>query len=67
MIVGIDVYHENTKQYNSVVGFVASTDKTFTQWCSVSIIQKNSQQEMLDCLPNCFNKVLNKYKEVCLF
>lgn len=67
MVVGIDIYHEKAKQSNSVIGIVASLDKTFTQWCSVPIIQKNTQQEIVECLPIAFHKALTIYKEVSLY
>lgn len=66
MIVGIDVYHEKNKQVPSVVGIVASLDKTFTKWCSVANKQPSTHQELLSALHVSFHKLLKKYKEVSL-
>lgn len=64
MLVGIDVYHEKGKQLTSVVGFVASMDKTFTQWYSVAGIQKNTHQEIMICIQEAFHKVVRQYQMV---
>lgn len=64
MIVGIDVYHEKGKQLSSVVGFVASMDKTFTQWHSVAGIQKNTHQELMRCIQDAFHKVVRQFQMV---
>lgn len=69
MIVGIDVYHEKGKQLSSVVGFVASMDKTFTQWYSVAGMQKSTHQELMKSIQDAFHKVVDQFKNVrfCLF
>lgn len=67
MIVGIDVYHEKNKQISSVIGFVASLDKTFTQWYSVAKIQNNTQKEIGDNIHIAFYEILNGYKEVSFY
>lgn len=64
MIVGIDVYHDRRKQSISVVGIVASLDKTFTKWCSVAIKQQNTHHELLSSIQFDFHELLRKYKEV---
>jgi len=67
MIVGIDVYHEKGKQLSSVVGFVASMDKTFTQWYSVAGMQKSTHQELMKSIQTAFHKVLHQYKSVSIY
>jgi len=64
MIIGIDVYHEKGKQLSSVVGFVASMDKTFTEWYSVAGMQKSTHQELIRSIQEAFHKVIFKFKEV---
>lgn len=67
MIVGIDVYHEKGKQMSSVVGFIASMDKTFTEWYSVAGMQKSTHQELMKSIQDSFHKVINKFKAVGFF
>lgn len=67
MIIGIDTYHEKNKCLPSVVGFVASMDKTFTNWFSLATIQKNTYEEMLSSFQTTINKALTKYNEVCFY
>ncbi|XP_050528911.1 piwi-like protein Ago3 [Daktulosphaira vitifoliae] len=62
MIVGIDVYHEKGKQVSSVVGFVASLDKHFTQWTSVAAMQKSTHQELVKSIQDSFHKVIQRWK-----
>lgn len=64
MIVGIDVYHEKGKQMSSVVGFVASMDKTFTEWYSVAAMQRSTHQELMKSIQDAFHKVVNQFKAV---
>jgi len=64
MIVGIDVYHEKGKQMSSVVGFVASMDKTFTEWYSVAAMQRSTHQELIKSMQDAFHKVLMQFKAV---
>lgn len=64
MIIGIDVYHEKGKQLSSVVGLVASMDKTFTQWYSVAGMQKSTHQELMKSIQDSFHRVVNQYKSV---
>lgn len=64
MIVGIDVYHEKNKQVSSIVGIVASLDKTFTQWCSVVKKQPSTHQELLASIQISFHELLKKYQQV---
>jgi len=64
MIVGIDAYHEKRKQGTSVIGFVASMDKTFTEWYSVADVQKSTYQENSSTNQFIFHKILNKFFEV---
>lgn len=67
MIVGIDVYHEKGKQLSSVVGFVASMDKTFTQWYSVAGMQKSTHQELMKSVQEAFHKVVHQFKIVSYY
>lgn len=64
MIVGIDVYHEKNKQMSSVVGFVASMDRTFTEWYSVAGMQKSTHQELMKSIQDAFHKVVSQFKKV---
>jgi len=64
MIVGIDVYHEKGKQMSSVVGFVASMDKTFTEWYSVAAMQRSTHQELMKSMQDAFHKVVTQFKAV---
>jgi len=64
MIVGIDVYHEKDKQMSSVVGFVASMDKTFTEWYSVAAMQRSTHQELMKSMQDAFHKVVTQFKAV---
>jgi len=64
MIVGIDVYHEKGKQMSSVVGFVASMDKTFTEWYSVAAMQRSTHQELMKSVQDAFHKVVVQFKAV---
>jgi len=64
MIVGIDTFHEKYKQGASVIGFVASMDKTFTEWYSVAEVQKSTYQEKSSTNQFIFYKILNKFFEV---
>lgn len=64
MIVGIDVYHEKGKQMSSVVGFVASMDKTFTEWYSVAAMQRSTHQELMKSVQDAFHKVIIQFKAV---
>ncbi|XP_025198064.1 piwi-like protein Ago3 [Melanaphis sacchari] len=64
MIVGIDVYHEKGKQMSSVVGFVASMDKTFTQWYSVAAMQRSTHQELMKSMQDAFHKVICQFKAI---
>jgi len=57
MIVGIDVYHEKFKQLSSVVGFVASMDKKYTEWYLVADMQRSTHQELMQSVQNAFHKV----------
>ena len=35
MVVGIDSYHDSSQKGRSVLGFIASTNATFTRWACV--------------------------------
>lgn len=67
MIVGIDVYHEKGKQLNSVVGIVASVDKTFTEWYTLAAMQKSTHQELVKSMQDSFHKAANYYRIVGFF
>lgn len=67
MIIGIDIYHQKGKQMNSVVGFIASMDKAFTEWYSVAALQKSTHQELMKSMQDAFHKVLHNYKLVSYF
>ncbi|CAO1310298.1 unnamed protein product [Diamesa serratosioi] len=44
MICGIDTYHEANHKANSVTGFIASLNGTYTRWYSKAIIQKMKEE-----------------------
>lgn len=64
MLVGIDTYHEKNKLSNSVVGFVASMDKTFTEWYSVASVQKSTHQELMLFIQEAFHKSVIQFRNV---
>jgi aubergine-like protein len=63
MVIGIDVFHDNARGRRSVLGFVSSTNKTFTRWFSRVTIQ-DMNQEIGDGLKICFQNALSKYHEL---
>ena len=44
MICGIDTYHEANHKANSVAGFIASINGSFTRWYSKAIIQTKKEE-----------------------
>ncbi|MBO8666397.1 hypothetical protein INO76_15320, partial [Staphylococcus aureus] len=50
------------KQMSSVVGFVASMDKTFTEWYSVAAMQRSTHQELMKSMQDAFHKVVTQFK-----
>ena len=63
MVCGVDVYHDSTSHFNSVVGFVSSMNSTCSRWYS-SVKMQSSGEEIINCLNECFYKALNKYLSV---
>ncbi|XP_062817111.1 piwi-like protein 2 isoform X2 [Anolis carolinensis] len=63
MMIGMDVYHDPGRGKRSVVGFVASTNHTLTQWYSKVVFQM-PHQEMVDSLKVCLVGALQKFYEV---
>lgn len=58
MIVGMDVYHNTTQTgKQSVVGFCATYDKSFTKYYSLTTFQKQGQ-ELVDGLHICMTEAL---------
>ncbi|XP_060643492.2 piwi-like protein 2 [Anolis sagrei] len=63
MMIGMDVYHDPGRGRRSVVGFVSSTNHTFTQWYSKVVFQM-PHQEIIDSLKVCLVGALQKFYEV---
>lgn len=59
MICGMDTYHE--VKGNSVSGFVASLNPTFTRWYSKAVIQ-NKKEELVNAVTASLRMALDAYK-----
>ncbi|XP_022914528.2 piwi-like protein Ago3 [Onthophagus taurus] len=60
MVIGIDVYHSGSgSSKQAVLGFVSSSNNTFTSWYSLARIQRG---EISAQLKHCFAKSLENYK-----
>lgn len=44
MVIGIDTYHDSAKKGRSVVGFVASMNKSLTRYYSRATFQEPNQE-----------------------
>ena len=62
MVVGIDIYHDNTRKGGSIAGVVASMNDACTKYFSLSVEQKQGQ-EIMDALRIAFIEGLIKYWE----
>ena len=62
MVVGIDVYHDNTRKCGSIAGVVTSLNDASTRYYSVAVEQKQGQ-EIMDALRIAFIEGLIKYWE----
>ena len=62
MVVGIDVYHDNTRKCGSIAGGVTSLNDASTRYYSVAVEQKQGQ-EIMDALRIAFIEGLIKYWE----
>ncbi|XP_039273647.1 piwi-like protein 1 [Styela clava] len=60
MIIGIDTYHDSAQKGQSVGGFIASINPSFTRWYSNTTFQQTGT-EMIDGLKRCFSGALKKY------
>ncbi|XP_053375585.1 piwi-like protein 1 [Mercenaria mercenaria] len=63
MVVGMDVYHDTVTRGQSVVGFVATMNKTFTRFFSDTLFQMTGQ-ELVDGLQKSFVAALKHYHGV---
>nr|AFQ20832.1 PIWI [Hydra vulgaris] len=63
MVVGYDVYHDSLTKGKSFGGFVASTNKSLTNYYS-RITAHTSHQEICDQLKICMTGALKKYHEI---
>ena len=63
MIMGIDVHHDPRGDRNSIAAVVASINKNYSQWFSMSKAQL-AGVELLDSLQSLTLKALIKYKDV---
>lgn len=62
MIIGIDTYHEANQQGNSVGGFVASMNSSFTKWNSIPSIQKK-KEELINGLISSMERSLRNFMQ----
>ena len=62
MVVGIDVYHDNTRKCGSIAGGGTSLNDASTRYYSVAVEQKQGQ-EIMDALRIAFIEGLIKYWE----
>ncbi|XP_059617616.1 protein argonaute-3 [Phlebotomus argentipes] len=62
MICGVDAYHDPTQKSSSVTAFVSSTNRTFTRWFSMSIIQ-NIKEEVSRGLGRAIKDSLVAFRE----
>ena len=62
MVVGIDVYHDNTRKCGSIAGVVTSLNDLATRYYSVAVEQKQGQ-EIMDALRLAFIEGIIKYWE----
>jgi aubergine-like protein len=60
MIVGIDVCHDTARGGQSVAGFCATMNDTFTRYCSLVSFQKTGQ-ELVDGLKVCMGEALRQF------
>uniref|UniRef100_A0A667ZTN0 Piwi-like protein 2 n=1 Tax=Myripristis murdjan TaxID=586833 RepID=A0A667ZTN0_9TELE len=63
MVVGVDVYHDTSKKYRSVMGFVASVNSSLTRWYSRVTFQTPTE-ELINGFQVCLVAALQKYYEV---
>ncbi|XP_053575387.1 piwi-like protein 2 [Bombina bombina] len=63
MVIGTDVYHDNSRGRRSVLGFVASMNNSLTKWYSRVVFQLPNQ-EIMDSLRICLGDALKKFYEV---
>ncbi|XP_062913289.1 piwi-like protein 2 isoform X1 [Mobula hypostoma] len=63
MVVGVDVYHDPIRGKQSVVGFVASLNKSMTKWFSRVMFQM-PEEEIISGLKICMVASLKKYHEI---
>ncbi|XP_023340346.1 protein argonaute-3 isoform X2 [Eurytemora carolleeae] len=64
MCIGIDVYHDPSRQRPSVVGAVGSMNCTMSKWYSDCRLQETKGQELIDVLTICLGKLVQKYREL---
>eukprot|EP01119_Soliformovum_irregulare_P019822 TRINITY_DN6354_c0_g1_i2.p1 TRINITY_DN6354_c0_g1~~TRINITY_DN6354_c0_g1_i2.p1 ORF type:complete len:792 (-),score=209.84 TRINITY_DN6354_c0_g1_i2:309-2684(-) len=60
MIIGVDVYHDTLTKGQSVCGFSASMNQTFTKYFTPVCFQKTGQ-ELVDGLGECMRQALQQY------
>ncbi|XP_016898276.1 piwi-like protein 2 isoform X3 [Cynoglossus semilaevis] len=63
MVVGVDVHHDAVRSHQSVMGFVASVNSSFTRWYSRVTFQTPSE-ELIRGFRVSFLAALQKYHEV---
>ncbi|KAK5871678.1 hypothetical protein PBY51_004543 [Eleginops maclovinus] len=63
MVVGVDVHHDTCRARQSVMGFVASVNSSFTRWYSRVTFQSPTE-ELISGFRVCLLAALQKYYEV---
>ncbi|KAG7312304.1 Protein argonaute-3 [Plutella xylostella] len=63
MIIGIDSYHDASRKKSSVCAFIASYNRSMTQWYSRAVFQERGQ-EIVDGLKSCLLDSLKQYLRV---
>ncbi|XP_061421204.1 piwi-like protein 2 isoform X2 [Lethenteron reissneri] len=63
MVVGVDVFHNVVLGKQSVVGFVASMNRSVSRWYS-RVVRQSTAQELVDGLNLCMTSAIKKYYEL---
>jgi aubergine len=63
MIIGIDTYHQTSRQFKSLAGLVASMNNEQTKWFSKVSFQMTGQ-ELVDSMKVAFTQALHKYQDL---
>jgi len=61
LVMGIDTYHDPRHREPSVVGVVASMNKTLTKYLSVPLRQQTTKNEVAEALHSCMKTILEQF------